>query len=346
MGNCPWLSEATVERLACPCCMTSLTRATNSLECRNPNCRSSFPLVDGIPILIDEAISVFSISDFTSRRDTFFPARSKLVQLLRRLIPSISLNLKARKNYRAFAELLLRSDARPKVLVIGGSITGGGMDDLLRTSEIEFVESDVSFGPRTAIVLDGHKIPFLDQSFDGVVAQAVLEHVIDPQVVVDEMHRILKPDGVVYAETPFMQQVHAGAYDFTRFTHLGHRHLFRGFQEISSGAVGGAGMALAWSYKYFLMSFTNNPLLRKFLGVVAECTSFFLKYVDYLTIDNPASLDAASGVFFLGRKSATALSDRELIKGYRGAGRAADPVALELKHTSPDSPARPGIPTQ
>ena len=62
-------------------------RATNSLECRKPNCRGQLvPLVDGIPILIDEAISVFSISDFTSRRDTFFPARSKLVQLLRRLI--------------------------------------------------------------------------------------------------------------------------------------------------------------------------------------------------------------------------------------------------------------------
>lgn len=82
-------------------------------------------------------------------------------------------------------------------------------------------------------------------------------------------------------------------------------------------------MALAWSYRYFLMSLSSNPAVRTALGIFAKFTSFFLKYIDHITIDNPGSLDGASGVFFLGRKSASALSDRELIRGYRGAGRAA-----------------------
>ncbi|CAH2407660.1 hypothetical protein MES5069_620012 [Mesorhizobium escarrei] len=34
-----------------------------------------------------------------------------------------------------------------------------------------------------------------------------------------------------------MQQVHEGAYDFTRFTELGHRWLFRRFETISRGAL-------------------------------------------------------------------------------------------------------------
>ena len=60
-----------------------------------------------------------------------------------------------------------------------------------------------------------------------------------------------------------LQQVHAGACDFTRFTHLGYRHLFRGFQRGSQVVLSGArGMALAWSLRHFLMSFTNNPLSR------------------------------------------------------------------------------------
>ena len=125
------------------------------------------------------------------------------------------------------------------------------------------------------LICDAHDIPFADGSFDAVIAQAVLEHVVDPHRCVAEIHRVLNAQGVVYAETPFMQQVHAGRYDFARFTHLGHRRLFRMFQEIDSGAVCGPGMALAWSYQYFLMSFTTSKTLRKLAGVFARLTSFF-----------------------------------------------------------------------
>jgi SAM-dependent methyltransferase len=38
--------------------------------------------------------------------------------------------------------------------------------------------------------------------------QAVLEHALDPPVVVAEIYRVLKPGGLVYADTPFMQRVH------------------------------------------------------------------------------------------------------------------------------------------
>ncbi len=49
-----------------------------------------------------------------------------------------------------------------------------------------------------------------------------------------EIHRVLKDDGIVYADTPFMQQVHEGAYDFTRFTLSGHRWLFKNFALLDS----------------------------------------------------------------------------------------------------------------
>ena len=34
-------------------------------------------------------------------------------------------------------------------------------------------------------------------SFDGVMIQAVLEHVLEPTRVVAEIHRVLKPDGLL-----------------------------------------------------------------------------------------------------------------------------------------------------
>ncbi|MEZ5361501.1 MAG: class I SAM-dependent methyltransferase [Bryobacterales bacterium] len=66
------------------------------------------------------------------------------------------------------------------------------------------------------MLCDAQRIPFADATFDAVVAQAMLEHVADPVRAVGEIWRVLKP-GLVYSETPFLQQVHAGPYDFTRY---------------------------------------------------------------------------------------------------------------------------------
>ena len=70
--------------------------------------------------------------------------------------------------------------------------------------------------------------------------------------MVAEIHRVMKASGYVYAETPFMQQVHEGAYDFTRFTVLGHRYLFKDFDSIIIGGNGGSGEVLSWSIKHFV----------------------------------------------------------------------------------------------
>jgi ubiquinone/menaquinone biosynthesis C-methylase UbiE len=59
-------------------------------------------------------------------------------------------------------------------------------------------------------VCDAHHLPFQIESFDGVIVQAVLEHVFDPNRYVEEIHRVLKMDAVVYAETPFIQQADEG----------------------------------------------------------------------------------------------------------------------------------------
>jgi len=317
------LSAPVQQLLRCPACKSSLELVDQErqLRCLNAACGVSIPIVNGIPCLINENASVFSVDDFVQQKDTFFKLQEEtgMKKHLRRLIPNISINLKARQNYRKFAGLLLEKTRSPRVLVLGGSILGEGMEAILSFPSMEIVESDVSFGPRTTLILDAHDIPFKDESFDGVIVQAVLEHVVDPNRCVEEVFRVLKKEGLVYAETPFIQQVHGRQYDFTRFTHLGHRRLFRKFKEIESGAVGGPGMALAWSYQYFLLSFTQSKLLRKITMGFAQLTSFFLKYFDYYLINKPGALDAASGYYFMGQKSNVVLSDKELIKLYKGA---------------------------
>lgn len=279
-----------------------------------------------MPLLLDEERSVFTHQGILAERHmpSSRPAPA-WKRGLAALVPTLGSSPKTAGNVARLRQLL-RDDAASagrgiaRVLVVGGGVLGEGLDVLAADPSIALVESDVFLGPRNGLVCDGHDLPFEDGAFDGVVIQAVLEHVVDPARCVAEVHRVLKPGGLVFAETPFMQQVHLGRYDFTRFTHLGHRRLFRQFDELASGACGGPGMALAWAWQYWLLSPWTGMWPRAFARALAAFTAFPLKWFDRLLLDTPGALDAASGVYFLGRRSERTLPDRELIAGYRGAG--------------------------
>jgi SAM-dependent methyltransferase len=303
--------------LRCPACRSQLKESGDQLSCQSFLCRKSYPRTEaGSPVLLNEKKSLFSIETAAAQRTP--PKAGLLKRFLRLFIPSIGHNPRAGERFRKLSELLLAASPKPRVLVIGGEAEGKGFSALSR--KIERVETDVLQGERTELICDAHDLPFQDASFDGVIIQAVLEHVLDPQRCVDELHRVLKPGGLVYAETPFMQQVHMGRHDFTRFTHLGHRRLFRRFTEIESGAACGPGTALAWAYTYFLLSFTESRQNAKWVRLFAHFTSFFWKYFDLVLEKKGPALDAASGLYFLGRSSETELSDKELIALYRGLG--------------------------
>jgi SAM-dependent methyltransferase len=313
------LNPETLAVLRCPGCGAALRPAPEEWTCEG--CERRFPVVQGTPVLLDEEASLFRFADFATAGHTTWLPTSRPRQAVSRVLPSLSRNLKARENYAELRTLLLgeAEGRRPRVLVIGGSRLGQGMEEFAADPGLELVDTDVSFGPRTSIVCDAHRLPFADDSVDAVVAQAVVQALVDPEACVAEMHRVLRPGGYVYAETPFMQQVFGAQFDFTRYTQLGHRRLFRDFEEIRSGPVCGPGMALAWSYQYFLLSFVRGARARALVKGFARVTGFWLKYADHALIDRPGAVDAASGVYFLGRASETPLTDEELIRQYRGA---------------------------
>jgi len=305
--------------LRCPACLAPLRHEAAQIHCESPPCARTYPIINGIPILLYEENSVFRIQDYTAGEDTFYqePKRGGAKQALLKLLPDWGRNIKAADNFKKLAALLKQRPGRPKILVLGGSVFNRGMDPLLDPA-FDILETDVAFGERTQLIVDGHNMPLATGTFDAVVAQAVLEHVAAPWIVAEEIHRVLKDDGIAYIETPFLQAVHAGPYDFTRFTHLGHRRLFRRFQEIESGAVCGPGVMFASSYFNFLTALPAGPRLRKLAALIAHLTIFWPKWLDGWLIDRPATLDCAFGYYFLGQRSENTLSDRELIACYRG----------------------------
>lgn len=324
------LSFEVLERLRCPACGEKLRRGDARFDCHAPACARAYPIVRGVPILVDESQSLLSLADYRGEEESLLAARSTgegaaRPSLLRRFsqglnasLPDVNVTLASRENYAMFSRLLLERTQHPRVLVVGGREAGRGMQDVLEEGRIELVETDIDFGPRTQLVCDGHQLPFETGSFDGLVVQAVLEHVLDPYRCVEEIHRVLAPGGLVYAETPFLYRRHGGPFDFTRFTFLGHRRLFRRFEEVAAGVGVGPGVALALTYSGFLLSLSRQKAIRAGLRIFGRLTSFWLKYFDRMAAKNDAALDSAAGFYFLGRRSDKTLSDRELIAGFRG----------------------------
>lgn len=313
------INEGLKNILACPGCSGNLSFAETEITCGK--CHKRYPIVDGIPVLINEDESVFKIGDFRNRSSTTLGFdtlnRGCLRKIWSNIAPGLTLNMRSKKNLKKFENETLDFSAKPVILVIGGGILGSGMAELIKNNRITLIETDVSFGPRTQLICDAHSIPFADSSFDGVVAQAVLEHVADPYKCVSEIYRVLKLGGLIYSETSFIQQVHMGRYDFTRFTDLGHRRLFRKFKEIDRGIVVGPASALAWSIRYFLISFTDSRVIKKMLDLFSIFTVFWIKYFDIFIVKNASSNDAAGGFYFLGKKSDSTLSDKEIISLYK-----------------------------
>ena len=298
----------------CVHCHDSVERnGGTSFECQ---CGHSYPIVNNIPILLNETNSVFRTASYKNQAPRTGGKGTAGLHSVLNALPSLTLNLSAERLYAKFFDSLPKPAV---VLIVGGGIAGKGLVPHLEAPDIQFVETDVYFGDRNQVICDGHDLPFADNSVDGVIIQAVLEHVLDPPQCVAEIHRVLKPNGVVYAEIPFMQQVHAGKYDFTRYTHLGFRRLFRMFDELDSGMSSGPGSAMAWAYQYLLLSFVRGSLMRGVMRGFARLTGFWLKYLDLLVKDSPGSLDAACGVYFMGTKAEKPLSDHDLLAGYRGA---------------------------
>lgn len=169
------------------------------------------------------------------------------------------------------------------------------------------------------MVCDGHDLLFVDAAFDAVVTTAVLEHVLYPERVAAEIMRVLKVGGLLYSELPFMQQVHEGAYDFTRYTLSGHRRLFNGIDEIESGMVAGPGTALVWAVENFALAFVVRPATRKVTKLVIRLFFAWIKYFDRLLVNKPAAMDGASCTYLLGRKMNGRVSDADIIARYVGA---------------------------
>jgi SAM-dependent methyltransferase len=295
-----------------------IDRGAAKVACTRKDCRLArreFPMFDGQPVLVDFSNSVLDEATTIERGAATLVARSSAWQhAIARLV--FGDKPRARRNAARFLHQLKAIARYPVVLVVGGGAIGDGAEALCQDPGIRLIAFDIYRSGQTNFVADAHSIPIAEETIDGVWIQAVLEHVLSPEKVVAEIHRVLRPGGLVYAETPFMQQVHEGPYDFMRFTESGHRWLFRRFELIDSGVERGPFTVLLWSIRYALTGLTRSRRIATLLCALV----FWIRYFDHL-VPKPHAIDGASDLYFMGRRAGTVLSPAEVIRTYAGAQR-------------------------
>lgn len=187
---------------------------------------------------------------------------------------------------------------------VGGGIVldfgaGNTPEDYLRANVCYL---DVQQYRHTDIVCSTLRLPFQDASFDAVISQAVFEHLPNPFFTASELHRIIKPGGLVYIDTAFMQPLHGDPNHYFNMTKRALQLIMSEFKEIQSGIK---------PYQY--PSFGLIMQIEAVLPYVAQGTwKNRLEDFHQLLLKEGSDLDKvlgskgreilAAGVFFKGRK--------------------------------------------
>ena len=126
---------------------------------------------------------------------------------------------------------------------------------------------DVFPAPSVHALATSELLPLRSDCFDGVILEAVLEHVRDADATLEEIRRVLVPGGVALIDVPFLQPYHPSPGDYRRYTEQGLRTRLEqlGFSVVESGVSVGPASAFAWIGSHFfamLVSGRSNRIYR------------------------------------------------------------------------------------
>ena len=102
----------------------------------------------------------------------------------------------------------------------------------------DYVGCDIRHGPGVDKILDLHSIDLPPESAGTVLCLETLEHVEYPREAINQIHRILKPDGIAVISSVMYFPVHGHPCDYWRFTPEAFRSLLKPFSESFVGHAG------------------------------------------------------------------------------------------------------------
>ncbi|HEX5386104.1 MAG TPA: class I SAM-dependent methyltransferase [Gemmatimonadales bacterium] len=85
-------------------------------------------------------------------------------------------------------------------------------------------------------------IPFPDASFDTIIFSDVMEHLYRPQQALEEIRRVLRPEGTLLMNLPFMYPIHEQPHDYYRYTRFALERMLgdASLEAVALESIGGA----------------------------------------------------------------------------------------------------------
>jgi SAM-dependent methyltransferase len=114
-----------------------------------------------------------------------------------------------------------------------------------------FVNVDVCPAGGVDVIANASRLPFQKDCCDSVACLALLEHVPDPECVVSEMLRVLKPGGETQTVVPFCHPYHAYPADYSRFSKEALKRLFAEYEDVTIGIRTGPTTTLLTFLTYY-----------------------------------------------------------------------------------------------
>lgn len=120
------------------------------------------------------------------------------------------------------------------------------------------------------LLYDGKRLPLADASHDGALCSQVLEHVFEPDAFIAEIHRVLRPGGLLVLTVPFAWDEHEQPRDFARYTSFGIAALLQrhGFEIVEQRRSVAGAAALAQLASGALFKLTRSR--RHSLNLLAQ----------------------------------------------------------------------------
>lgn len=168
---------------------------------------------------------------------------------------------------------------------------------------------DIAPGPGVDIVADAHDLHMIDDhSADCVVAVGVLLHCRNPDKVISEFHRILKPGGILYVGAPFISPHPGFPPVFYYFSMEGLGATCARFEKIDCGFNRGPASTMSYllvTFSSILFSF-NSKTLYAVNEYFFAWLFFWIKYLDVFIARYEQARLLYSGTYFIGKKNQSA----------------------------------------
>lgn len=149
-------------------------------------------------------------------------------------------------------------------------------------------------------------LPIASEVADTVITLSVMEHLCEPQIMLNEAFRIMKSGGCIVLQVPWQWWIHEAPYDYFRYSPYALKYMFEKAGFVDTVVEPQSGFFTTWllKFNYFSLRLIRGPRplrwsLMLVFGIIWYLDQKIAPYLDKLDKNWEAE---ASGYFVTARK--------------------------------------------